>query len=160
MNWRFLALAAALHPSFALGQDISPLQGDLSALCGAKAVVSGEGATRSAYVECRSRMQGVHVIGPGAEPVAVEATVDLRPKNTGDSHVFMVKVMRNLLDDKDWPEGQCFIESCLKKLYVPEAKERRFGAYSMRLERTSDVMMTMIIAKGAKAYHPALDPWK
>ncbi|CUW41096.1 protein of unknown function [Magnetospirillum sp. XM-1] len=158
---RAIMIVIALLASIpAAASEISPIQLELAAWCGAKTTVLQRMGERFAAVECVKGAQTAYVLGEAAAPFAAQVVVDLRQENIEVSYSFMVKVMRHILDDKEWPDAQRFIEKCLNTLYVPEKKELRLGTHSISLQRNSDVMMTMIVARRPKPWHDAFDPWK
>lgn len=150
--WLFSAVAAG-----AAAQEISPLQVQLAAWCGAKWVVSGTGQDRLSSGECSGNRQLVMLAGPAEKPVALQAQVDLRHENIARSRQLLVSLARELLDDRDAPEAERFVSIQLGRMVSGESAERRFGGYTLRLTRNSDVMATLVVAKGTKATHRAFE---
>lgn len=146
----------AIAPTSA--SEISPIQLQLAAWCGAKATVAAEsGGMREAYVACTPDRQSVHVVGPAAAPVAMRAQVDMRPQNVMRSKEFIVRLVREMLDEKQAPGAMRFIDKAFSELYPGESKEARFGRHAVKIERASDVMITMVVAEGVKAHHKAFE---
>jgi len=132
----------------------------LAAWCGAKSTVHQRMGERFAAIDCVKGAQTAYILGEVTAPFAAKAVVDLRSENIEASHYFMEKITHYILDKKEWPDARRFIEKCLKTLYISERKELGLGKHSISLQRNSDVMMTMIVARRPKPWHDAFDPWK
>lgn len=95
--------------------------------------------------------------GPAEKPDALQVQVDLRSENVARSRQLLVTMARELLEDKDAPEAERFVSAQLGRLVSGESAERRFGGYAVKLTRRSDVMATLVVAKGAKPTHKAFE---
>ncbi|MCA1909241.1 MAG: hypothetical protein LDL39_12860 [Magnetospirillum sp.] len=159
---RFLAIffmISAFASSYASAgeNDVSLTQAHFGAYCGASFEVNNSDGLRKAFGTCKGHMQTIYLVGPPDDYEAVLARVDLRPANIVAGRKFIIEVMRNSLDKSQWPEAQRFLDSKFNVLLVPETAERRFGKHAVKIERTSDETMTVVIAKGTKAHHRAFD---
>lgn len=151
------ATSAAVAAMGAVAQEVSPLQLQLAAWCGAKFTVAGAGAERVSYGDCAGNRQAVMLAGPAERPDALQAQVDLRPENVARSRKMLLTVARELVADKDAPAAERFVEEKLPQLKAGESAEKRFGDYAAKLTRNSDVMATLVVAKGSKPTHKAFE---